>query len=149
MAMERTTERRETNSAAETQALAARLAAELPDGAVVCLHGDLGAGKTCFVQGLAKALGVRRPVGSPTFTLINEYKGRRALAHVDLYRVRGAGDAFGLGLEDYLFRFGGVVAIEWAERVAELLPETCWHVRLEARGAGEQARTVTIDRPAG
>lgn len=146
--MERTTERLETNSAAETQALAARLAAELPDGAVLCLHGDLGAGKTCFVQGLAKALGVRRPVGSPTFTLINEYKGRRALAHVDLYRVRGAGDAFGLGLEDYLFRFGGVVAIEWAERVAELLPETCWHVRLEARGAGEQARTVTIKRPA-
>ena len=147
--MERTQERVETNSAAETQALAARLAAELPAGAVLCLHGDLGAGKTCFVQGLAKALGVRRPVGSPTFTLINEYKGDRPLAHVDLYRVRGAGDAFGLGLEDYLFRFGGIVAIEWAERVAELLPETCWHVRLEARVAGEQARLVTIDRPAG
>ena len=145
--MERTTERLETNSAAETQALAARLAAEMPEGTVLCLHGELGAGKTCFVQGLAKALGVRRPVGSPTFTLINEYKGQRALAHIDLYRVRGAGDAFGLGLEDYLFRFGGIVAIEWAERVAELLPENCWHVRLEP-GADEESRRVTVERPA-
>ena len=144
--MERKTEQVRTASAAETQLLAARLAAEMPQGTVLCLHGDLGAGKTCFVQGLAKALGVRRPVGSPTFTLINEYKGQRALAHIDLYRVRGAGDAFGLGLEDYLFHFGGVVAIEWAERVAELLSEECWHVRLEA-GADEESRTVTVDRP--
>ena len=144
--MERTSKRIETKSAAETQALAAELAAELPAGSVLCLHGELGAGKTCFVQGLAKALGVRRPVGSPTFTLINEYRGTRALAHVDLYRVRGAADAFGLGLEDYLFHYGGIVAIEWAERVAELLPEECWHVRLEA-GAGEESRVVTVDRP--
>lgn len=152
--MERTSERIETKSAAETQALAAKLAAEMPAGTVLCLHGELGAGKTCFVQGLAKALGVRRPVGSPTFTLINEYRGTRhesrgtrALAHVDLYRVRGAADAFGLGLEDYLFHFGGVVAIEWAERIAELLPEDCWHVRLEA-GADEESRMVTVERPA-
>jgi len=146
-AMGRKQEQVETNSAAETQALAARLAAEMPPGTVLCLHGDLGAGKTCFVQGLAKALGVRRPVGSPTFTLINEYKGAKPLAHIDLYRVRGAGDAFGLGLEDYLFHFGGIVAIEWAERVADLLPEECWHVRLEA-GAGEESRLVTVERPA-
>ena len=145
--MKRKTEQVETTSAAETQALATRLAAEMPEGTVLCLHGDLGAGKTCFVQGLAKALGVRRPVGSPTFTLINEYKGQRALAHIDLYRVRGAGDAFGLGLEDYLFHFRGIVAIEWAERVAELLPEECWHVRLAA-GAGEESRKITVDRPA-
>ena len=145
--MERTQEHIETKSAAETQALAARLAAEMPAGTVLCLHGELGAGKTCFVQGLAKALGVRRPVGSPTFTLINEYRGTRALAHVDLYRIRGAADAFGLGLEDYLFRFGGVVAIEWAERIAELLPEDCWHVRLEA-GGPEESRIVTLERPA-
>jgi tRNA threonylcarbamoyladenosine biosynthesis protein TsaE len=145
--MERTQKQIETNSAAETQALAAELAAELPPGTVLCLHGDLGAGKTCFVQGLARALGVRRPVGSPTFTLINEYKGTKPLAHVDLYRIRGAGDAFGLGLEDYLCHYPGIVAIDWAERVAELLPENCWHVRLEA-GATEDARRITVDRPA-
>ena len=62
--------------------------------------------------------------------------------------MRGAGDAFGLGLEDYLFHFGGIVAIEWAERVAELLPDECWHVKLET-GADEESRTVTVDRPAG
>ncbi|MDY0148773.1 MAG: tRNA (adenosine(37)-N6)-threonylcarbamoyltransferase complex ATPase subunit type 1 TsaE [Kiritimatiellia bacterium] len=138
----------ETTSAAETKAVAARLAAEVPDGAVVCLHGDLGAGKTCFVQGLAKALGVRRPVGSPTFTLINEYRGRRGLAHIDLYRLRGAADAFGLGLEDYLEHFDGVVAIEWAERLGELMPEDCWHVRLAEGVAGDESRRVTVERPA-
>ena len=146
--MERKTEQIETTSAAETQALAARLAAEMPEGTVLCLHGDLGAGKTCFVQGLAKALGVRRPVGSPTFTLINEYRGTKPLAHIDLYRIRGAGDAFGLGLEDYLFHHGGIVAIEWAERVAELLPEGCWHVRMEPGAEGEESRRVTVERPA-
>ena len=144
--MERTKNQIETKSAAETQALAGRLAAEMPPGAVLCLHGDLGAGKTCFVQGLARALGVRRPVGSPTFTLINEYKGPKPLAHIDLYRIRGAGDAFGLGLDDYLCHYPGIVAIEWAERVAELLPEDCWHVRLEM-GAGEDVRLVTVERP--
>ncbi len=144
--MERKKTQVETKSAAETQALAGRLAAELPPGAVLCLHGDLGAGKTCFVQGLARALGVRRPVGSPTFTLINEYKGAKPLAHIDLYRIRGAGDAFGLGLDDYLCHYPGIVAIEWAERVAELLPEDCWHVRLEM-GAGEDVRRVTVERP--
>ena len=144
--MERTTRQVETKSAAETQALAAELAAEMPPGTVLCLHGDLGAGKTCFVQGLAKALGVRRPVGSPTFTLINEYKAAKPLAHIDLYRIRGAGDAFGLGLDDYLCHYAGIVAIEWAERVAELLPEDCWHVRLEP-GAAEDSRRVTVERP--
>ena len=136
-----------TASAAETQALAAELAAVLPPGAVLCLHGDLGAGKTCFVQGLAKALGVRRPVGSPTFTLINEYRGTRPLAHIDLYRIRGAGDAFGLGLEEYLFHYPGIVAIEWAERAADLLPDACWHVRL-APGPDAGSRRVTIESPA-
>ena len=144
--MERKTEQVRTASAAETQALAARLAAEMPAGTVLCLHGDLGAGKTCFVQGLAKALGVRRPVGSPTFTLINEYKGQKPLAHIDVYRLRGAGDAFGLGLDDYLCHYPGIVAIEWAERVAELLPEDCWHVRLEM-GTSEDTRLVTVERP--
>lgn len=139
----------ETRSAAETQKVAERLAGELPAGAVVCLHGELGAGKTCFVQGLARALGIKRPVGSPSFTLINEYRGRRALAHVDLYRIRGAADAFGLGLEDYLNHFEGVVAIEWAERAKELWPETCWHVWLEAGCGGETHRVITIQPPGG
>jgi tRNA threonylcarbamoyladenosine biosynthesis protein TsaE len=144
--MKRAKNQIETKSAAETQALAAALAAEMPPGTVLCLHGDLGAGKTCFVQGLARALGVRRPVGSPTFTLINEYKGQKPLAHIDLYRIRGAGDAFGLGLDDYLCHYAGIVAIEWAERAEDMLPEDCWHVRLEP-GSDENSRRVTVERP--
>jgi tRNA threonylcarbamoyladenosine biosynthesis protein TsaE len=136
-----------TRSAEETQALAERLEAELPTGAVLCLHGDLGAGKTCFVQGLARAMGVRRPVGSPTFTLVNEYRGRRRLAHVDLYRLRGASDALGLGVEEYLDHFDGVVAIEWAERAEDLLPEECWHVWLRPGPEGDASRQIAVRRP--
>ena len=136
-----------TKSAVETQALAAALAVEMPPGTVLCLHGDLGAGKTCFVQGMARALGVRRPVGSPTFTLINEYKGQKPLAHIDLYRIRGAGDAFGLGLDDYLIHYDGIVAIEWAERAEDLLPEACWHIRLAMGDEGDESRVVTLERP--
>ncbi|NLB65096.1 MAG: tRNA (adenosine(37)-N6)-threonylcarbamoyltransferase complex ATPase subunit type 1 TsaE [Lentisphaerae bacterium] len=143
-------EQTETVSVEETRALAGRLAAVLPDGAVVCLYGDLGAGKTCFVQGLARALGVRRPVGSPTFTLINEYRGERGLAHIDLYRLRGAADAFGLGVEEYLEHFDGVVAIEWAERLGELAPEGCWRVWLEGGGedAADGVRVIRVEGPA-
>ena len=137
----------ESLSAEETQAVAGSLARRLPRGAVLCLHGDLGTGKTCFVQGLAKAIGVRRSVGSPTFTLINEYRGECGLAHIDLYRIRGAADAFGLGVEDYLEHFDGVVAIEWAERLGELLPENCWHVRLEMGEKGDESRKITIRPP--
>jgi len=144
--MKNATEQVKTQSAEETQTLAGRLAAEMPSGTVLCLHGDLGAGKTCFVQGLAKALKVRRPVGSPTFTLINEYRGQGRLAHIDLYRIRGSADAYGLGLEDYLFHYDGIVAIEWAERVADVLPDDCWHIRLEM-GEDEQSRHITIQRP--
>lgn len=135
-----------THSAEETRALGAQIAEDIQPGTVLCLHGDLGAGKTCLVQGLAQGLGIRRSVGSPTFMLINEYRGRLPLAHIDLYRVRGAADAFGLGLEEYLSHYDGIVAIEWAERVDELLPEESWHIHLHL-GAAENAREITVERP--
>lgn len=137
-----------SRSPEETRTLAARLVLEMPVGTVLCLHGDLGAGKTCFVQGLAQGMGIRRPVGSPTFTLINEYRGSGGrLAHIDLYRIRGSVDAFGLGLEDYFYHFDGLVAMEWAERVSDLLPEECWHVRLEP-DTDEGSRRIRVRRPA-
>ena len=110
-----------TTSPEETHRVAADLLKGLGPGTVLALHGELGAGKTCFVQGLAQALGVKRAVGSPTFTLINEYPGPLPLYHIDLYRIGGVNEAFGLGLEEYL-ESEGITAIEWAERVAELLP---------------------------
>lgn len=131
-----------SKSPEDTFRLAADLARELPRGAVLALHGELGAGKTTLVQGLARALGIDRPVGSPTFTLINEYPGPVPLYHIDLYRIRDSAEALGLGLEEYL-NGNGITAIEWAERIPDLLPEETWHVRLEA-GAEEDERLITI-----
>lgn len=134
----------ETTSPEETYRLAAELLQTLRPGTVLALHGELGAGKTCFVQGLAQAMGVKRAVGSPTFTLINEYPGPLPLYHIDLYRIGGVNEALGLGLEEYL-EADGITAIEWAERVAELLPPSTIHIRLVA-GVKPEERTITIER---
>ncbi len=136
-----------TSSPEETHRVAADLLASLGPGAVLALHGDLGAGKTCFVQGLARALGVKRAVGSPTFTLINEYPGPLPLYHIDLYRINSVNEAFGLGLEEYL-ESDGITAIEWAERVDELLPASTVHIRLVA-GARPEERSITIEQGGG
>ena len=132
----------ESQSPADTHRLAGRLLKQLPARAVLALHGDLGSGKTCFVQGLAAAVGIDRPVTSPTFTLVHEYRGERLLVHVDLYRIRGSDDALDLGLEEY-FDAEGVVAIEWAERVVDLLPPHTIHLSFESLPA-PRARRITI-----
>ncbi len=134
----------ETHSPEETWELAAELAGELGPGTVIALHGDLGAGKTCFVQGYAAALGIDEPVTSPTYTLIGEYQGRLPLHHIDLYRISGPEEALGLGLEEY-FDAGGIVAIEWAERAEGLLPPGLLHIRIETDDA-TGTRTFHISR---
>lgn len=125
-----------------THAVAAGLASALRPGAVVALHGDMGAGKTTFVQGLGLALRVREPVTSPTFALINEYRGDLALFHVDLYRLQGEIEAESIGLDDCLSG-GGVTLIEWAERAAGLLPPDTVHVEI-LRGDGPEDRRIRI-----
>ena len=107
-----------TNSEAETEAAGAQFAATLPDGAVVALYGDLGAGKTAFVRGMARGLGIEARVSSPTFTIVNEYLSRRELYHFDMYRLDSSEELFDIGWEDYLSR-GGVCAVEWSERVSD------------------------------
>src|SRR5438128_5296 len=104
-----------THSAAESQALAARLAQYLAAGDVIWLSGELGAGKTTFTQGLGRGLGISVPINSPTFVLIREYSGRLPLYHVDLYRLDSAREIATLGLGDYLDGHG-VCVVEWAER---------------------------------
>ena len=133
----------QSKSPEETHRIAAGVAERLAPGMVLALHGDLGAGKTCFVQGMAHALGVRGPVNSPTFTLINEHAGRLPLYHIDLYRVRGSEEALGLGLDEYLHG-AGVTVIEWAERAAELLPPATVHIYLSA-GAEPEERTILVE----
>lgn len=120
-----------THSPAETRALACKLVNEYQGDAVLALYGGLGSGKTCFVQGIAQALGINRVVTSPTFTLVREYsEGRRPLFHFDLYRLRDAQEVLDIGFEDYLRR-GGFVALEWAERAWDILPPNTIRVKFE------------------
>ena len=112
----------EVGSVEETWQLARRLAAELRPGDVVCLEGDLGAGKTTFTQGLAAALGVEGRVTSPTFCLVQEHRGNGVLlVHMDLYRLRGEDDVVAIGWEDYLAD-GAILVVEWPERAGSLIP---------------------------
>lgn len=114
----------ETESTAETQAVAAQLARRLRGGDVVALIGDLGAGKTAFTQGLAAGLGITAPVTSPTFVLINRYRAAdgRVLQHADCYRLADASaEMWDIGLTD-LMAGDEIVVIEWADRIADLLP---------------------------
>jgi tRNA threonylcarbamoyladenosine biosynthesis protein TsaE len=109
----------------------------------VALYGELGAGKTCFIQGLAEGLDVEGPVTSPTFILIAEHAGGRLpLYHVDLYRTGGVDEVRALGLED-LLGGQGVTAVEWAEKAEALLPPRTVRVRLEV--AGEESRTIELE----
>ena len=132
---------RVTRSAAETEALAEALASTFRGGEVVLLTGELGAGKTAFVRGLARGLGVDPDeVASPTFVLLTAYPGRLRLHHADLYRLAGDGDDRELGLEE-LPGPGGVLAIEWAERLSMRAWPRVVEVHLEH--AGEDARRMT------
>ena len=108
-----------TNSPAETEAIGAALGKILPPGSVLAYRGDLGAGKTAFTRGLARGLGCKEIVTSPTYTIVNEYLGGRIpLFHFDMYRLRSSDDLFDIGWEDYLDR-GGICAVEWSENVPE------------------------------
>ena len=131
-----------SNSPSNTWDIAAEFFQGLELPAVIALHGNLGAGKTCFTQGLAQAAGVTEPVCSPTYTLISEYQGTVPFHHIDLYRLGGPEEAYDLGLDEYL-ETDGLTVIEWAERATELIPPDAIHIRL-TRGEDEQTRTIEI-----
>lgn len=129
-----------SKSVADTHAAARTLLAQChAPSTVLALHGELGSGKTCFVQGLGEALGIQAPMTSPTFTLINEYAGARPLYHIDLYRIQDPEELFSIGLLDY-FDKPGITAIEWAERAGDLIPPNAIHVYFELlRESGHRA----------
>ena len=134
----------EVSSVEETWKLAAGLAAELKPGDVLCLEGDLGAGKTTFVQGLSAALGLPGRVTSPTFCLVQEHGpvDGRMLVHMDLYRLSSEDDVLAVGWEDYLSR-GAVLAVEWPERAGSLVPANARHVSFTMLD-GDERRRVDI-----
>ena len=131
-----------TNSPIETEALGAALGKLLPPGSILAYRGDLGAGKTAFTRGLARGLGCRDLVTSPTYTIVNEYiGGRLPLFHFDMYRLRSSDDLFDIGWDDYLER-GGVCAVEWSENVADAMEDAIF-VTIEKLGG--DARRITIE----
>ncbi len=137
-----------SHSPAQTRRVAARLATLLRAGDVICLKGELGAGKTCFVQGLGQGLDAKDPVTSPSYTLIGEYRTSPPLPplyHIDLYRIESIEEALAIGIEEYLYG-EGICAIEWADRVREIIPSACLWLTL--RHLSETKRNL-IMQPSG
>ena len=132
-----------TRSPEETAALGRRLAAVVPGGAVIAFTGGLGAGKTAFCRGLAEGLGCTDPVSSPTFAIVNYYRGPRPLAHFDLYRIHTEADLAAAGFYDYLDG-GAVVAAEWSENCADALAAED-PVRVHIERVDETTRRITIE----
>ncbi|NLM84246.1 MAG: tRNA (adenosine(37)-N6)-threonylcarbamoyltransferase complex ATPase subunit type 1 TsaE [Clostridiales bacterium] len=133
-----------SHSEKETEEAGRRLAERLGPGAVVALCGDLGAGKTAFVRGMAEGLGIRARVSSPTFTIVNEYPGRVPLFHFDMYRLSGEDELYEIGWDEYLER-GGVIAVEWSEIVPNAFPENT--VRVTIARTDDGGRRIDIEMP--
>ena len=131
-----------TRSPEETEALGQALSRLLVAGDIIAYRGDLGAGKTAFTRGLARGLGCREAVTSPTYTIVNEYtSGRLPLFHFDMYRLSSSEDLWSIGWEDYLDR-GGVCAVEWSENVEDALEGAVW-ITVEALGGDR--RRITLE----
>ena len=131
-----------SHSQLETEEMGQKLAEKLPGGSVVAMYGDLGAGKTAFVRGMAKGMGLSCRVSSPTFTIVNEYLGARELIHFDMYRLSSADELFDIGWEDYLSR-GAVCAVEWSENVQDAFFGDEVVVRVEK--LNDTDRKITIE----
>lgn len=132
-----------THNEQETERLGEALALRLEAGSVVAYAGGLGAGKTAFTRGLARGLGWKGRVTSPTFTIVNEYEGRLPLFHFDLYRLGNEDELFDIGWEDYLNR-GGVCAVEWSERFPAALPPGTVAVTIARHPENGDWREITI-----
>lgn len=131
-----------TASEKETEKIGAMLGARVADGSVVAMYGDLGAGKTAFVRGMAQGMGVDARVNSPTFTIVNEYKSQRELFHFDMYRLGTSDELFDIGWEDYLAR-GGVCVTEWSENVEDAFDGS--EIRVTINKISESERKIVIE----
>ena len=134
-----------SNSPEETAKIASEFASTLTGGDVICLNGDLGVGKTVFVQALAKALGIDDYINSPTFTIVNQYEGRLPLYHFDVYRIADCDEMYEIGYDEYVYG-DGVSVIEWAENIKEILPEKRYEITIKKDyDKGEDYRSIEIE----
>ena len=134
-----------SNSYDETLQIAATFSGTLNAGDVLCMYGDLGVGKTAFVQGLAKGLDIDEPITSPTFTIVNEYEGRLPLYHFDVYRIADSDEMYEVGFDDYVYG-EGVSVIEWCELIEDILPDKRYNITIKKNyDKGENYREIEIE----
>ena len=131
-----------SNSERDTELAGERFGAEVPEGAVVAMYGELGSGKTAFVRGMARGMGIDCRVSSPTFTIVNEYLGERTLLHFDMYRLSSAEELWDIGWDDYLER-GAVCAVEWSENVEGAFYGD--EIKVIFEKTGESSRLIRIE----
>ena len=131
-----------THNEQETEAFGRFLSDQIHSGSVLCLYGELGAGKTAFVRGLAEGLGIQDPITSPTFTIIHEYDTNPPLFHLDAYRLSNGEELLEIGFEEYL-GMNGIVVLEWADLVEDALPAHRLNVTIT--GSGEDPRTAVLE----
>ena len=143
--MKNTKESFTTESPIETQALGEKIGRTLKQGDVIALIGDLGTGKTCLTQGIARGVGIASDevVNSPSYILINEYNGRIPIYHIDLYRLEDNAEIAELGLSEYI-EGDGICIIEWAERMADALPDTAIEIHITLTEVGNNATLAPI-----
>lgn len=133
-----------SNSYEETRKIAFEFAKTLNSGDVLCMYGDLGVGKTAFVQGLAKGLGIDDHITSPTFTIVNEYSGTLPLYHFDVYRIADSDEMYEIGYEEYVYG-DGVSVIEWPQLIADILPDKRYDITISKDyDKGENYRLIEI-----
>jgi tRNA threonylcarbamoyladenosine biosynthesis protein TsaE len=142
-------EKFQTFSDAETKKIAAAFAKKLKDKEVICFFGDLGAGKTTFIQGLALGLGITQRVNSPTFIIMRRYPFIRHdlqifFYHADLYRIENSKQAESIGLKEIFEMEKGIICIEWSERIQDILPKERWEITL--KDEGEDKREIKIKK---
>ncbi|MGN0148807.1 MAG: tRNA (adenosine(37)-N6)-threonylcarbamoyltransferase complex ATPase subunit type 1 TsaE [Clostridia bacterium] len=135
-----------SNNVNETKEIAAEFAKKLSGGDVICMYGDLGAGKTAFVQGLAVGLEIEEPITSPTFTIVNEYSGKLPLYHFDVYRIADSEEMYEIGYDEYVYG-EGVSIIEWSELIEDILPENHYSVTiLKDSAMHDDYRKIIIEK---
>ncbi len=135
-----------SNSPNDTEIIAKALAKKLKPSDVICLRGDLGVGKTAFVQGLVKGLGVTEPISSPTFTIVNCYTGgKMPIYHFDVYRIEDSDEMYEIGFDEYVYG-DGVTVIEWPDNIADILPDNAYNITIEKDyEKGENFRCIEIN----
>ena len=135
-----------SNSPKETENIAKAFAKKLEKGDVICLSGDLGVGKTAFVQGLAKGLGIEEYISSPTFTIVNCYSGKLPFYHFDVYRIGDSEEMFEIGYEEYVYG-DGISVIEWPQLISDILPEKRYDIEIKKNlDIHENFREITVEK---